>query len=168
MSQSNVPAVVLFSAFGRTVPALVLAARFGEVSHLGANNEPILTLAIVKQPAPNQPYKKPVAVPEIEIQHDVVHFSHEFSDEFKKKHGDLPAQIASQRGHGEWREYTADDSAYSNALRANSSLLSQLTAARNESAKQRARADLAESVAASLRKEAEAGKAATDTPEPTE
>jgi hypothetical protein len=161
MSQAKVPSVVLFCAFGRSVPALVLSSRSGEVSHLGANDEPLLTLAIVKQPAPDQGYKKPVgvqaavAVPEIEIQHDVVHCSHEFDEEFKKKYGSTPAQIAAQRGHGEWREYTIDDSPYRNALSENSFLRGQLAAAESAAAKQKARADLAESVAASLRKEAE-------------
>lgn len=106
--------VVLYTAQGRTQAALVLSARVGEVSHLGKNGEPLLTLAIVKQPAPNAPHKRPtglqtaVAVPEIEILHDVVHASHEFSEEFLSKNGRLAAQIAAQRGHGEWTEFEGE------------------------------------------------------------
>src|ERR1700722_1446873 len=94
MSPSNpVPEVVNYTAQGRTVKALVLSAREGEVSHLGKNGEPLLTLAIKKLPAPNAPHKRPTPLqdltitPEIEIVHDVVHASHEFSAEFKEKKG---------------------------------------------------------------------------------
>jgi hypothetical protein len=114
MSQRNVPEVVNYTAQGRTVKALVLKARDGEVSHLGKNGEPLLTLAIVKQPAPNAPHKRPTPIqietgtPEVEIVHDVVHASHEFSAEFKEKKGvKTVAEIASHRGHGEWSEVEA-------------------------------------------------------------
>ena len=105
--------VVLYSAFGRTLNALVLNSRSGEVSHLGKGGEPILTLAVVKQPAWDAPHKRPnpiqaaTTVPEIEIVNDVVHASHEFDEDFLKKHGSSPAQIAAQRGHGEWREISS-------------------------------------------------------------
>jgi hypothetical protein len=114
MSQAKLPSIVLISINGQTLPALVLSARFGEVSHLGKNGEPLLTLAFVKQALPSQPHKKPtvfqaaVAVPEIQIEHDVVHASHEFDEEFKRKHGSTPAQIAAQRGHAEWSEYAVE------------------------------------------------------------
>jgi hypothetical protein len=48
-------------------------------------------------------------IPNVFIEHDVVHASHEFSDEFLGKHNltkesATPAQIAAHRGHGEWKE----------------------------------------------------------------
>jgi hypothetical protein len=179
MSRSKIPAVVLYSAQGRTQMALVLNSRDGEVSHLGANGEPLLTLAIVKQIPPNAPYKRPVGVqvvatPEVEIVHDVVHASHEFDEEFLKKNGDSLAQQLSQRGHGEWSEYVADDEALvANLREAANGLALSLTAAQGEANTQRARADLAEQLVASLRAELEAGKTAAPKPaieivEPTE
>lgn len=111
MSQPSIPEVVNYTSQGRTVKALVLSSRSGEVSHLGKDGEPLLTLAFVKQPAPNAPHKRPtvlqaaLATPEIEIAHDVVHASHEFSDQFKEDKGLLTeAQIVAHRGHGEWSE----------------------------------------------------------------
>lgn len=103
--------VVVYSSLGRSQNALVLSARFGEVSHQGKQGEPLLTLALIAEPAPNAPHKRPTvlqgdtSVPEIQIEHDVVHASHEFSAEFKKDKGvTTAAQIASHRGHGEWTE----------------------------------------------------------------
>jgi hypothetical protein len=111
MAPLNVPEVVNYTAQGRTVKALVLSARDGEVSHLGKSGEPLLTLAIKKQPAPNAPHKRATplqdatSTPEIEIVHDVVHASHEFSKKFKEDKGiQTDAQIATHRGHGEWSE----------------------------------------------------------------
>ncbi len=39
--------VVLYRAFGRTVNAIIKAIRRGEVSHLGKNGEPLLTLSFI-------------------------------------------------------------------------------------------------------------------------
>lgn len=163
--------VVLYTAQGRTQAALVLSARVGEVSHLGKNGEALLTLAIVKQPAPNAPHKRPtglqtaVAVPEIEILHDVVHTSHEFDAAFLERNGSTSAQIAAQRGHGEWTELEGDASEVIGRLR---SRVIELSADRDaavlELGKQKARADLADSIVDSLRKELAAPKPA----EPTE
>lgn len=110
--QVKVGDVVRYSAFGRTSPALVLAARYGEVSHLGANGEPLLTLAFIDPPrenaiAPNK-NKNVLAppstqLPQVFTEHDVVHASHEFSQEFKEKNAiKSDADVASKRGHGEW------------------------------------------------------------------
>lgn len=111
---NEVPKVVKFSRSGVTVDALVLSARFGEVSHEGANGEPLLTLAIVKQPAPNAPHKRPtvlqasVSEPELEILRDVVHESHTFSADFKREKGLTGwAEIMAHRGDGEWSEVPA-------------------------------------------------------------
>src|SRR5580700_5031686 len=93
MSDQTVAEVVLFTDGRGTRPALVLSSRVGEVSHLGEAGEPLLTLAVKKLPPPNAPHKKlePIqvatAVPEVEIFHDVVHSSHEFSKEFREKKG---------------------------------------------------------------------------------
>jgi hypothetical protein len=112
------PKVVIFRAFGRSMPALVLSAREGEVSHLGQNGEPILTLAMV------DPYREtglgkdedgvpvyPVGrIPQVFIEHDVVHASHEFSAEFKEKQQiSSAAQIAALRGNGEWVEFVDEE-----------------------------------------------------------
>lgn len=155
MSSVKLGSVVLFSAFGRSVPAIVLALRSGELAHLGANDEPILTLALIdplretglaKDKSGNPIY--PIGrIPNVFIEHDVVHESHEFDEEFKKKHGDSPAQIAAQRGHGEWTEYIPDEAKkLVSHLRDRIEEL-QKSAEENatEAAKQRARADLAES-----------------------
>lgn len=111
---SDVPEVVIYTSQGRSVKALVLSSRVGEVSHLGKGGEPLLTLAFVKQPAVNAPHKRPTplqadtSTPELEIVHDVVHASHEFPEQFKKDKGlDTVAKIVGQRGHGEWSEYVA-------------------------------------------------------------
>ena len=117
MSATQVPKVVLYRAFGRELPALVLASRDGEVSHLGAEGEPLLTLAFI-DPAREiaiAPKKNTAVVlselktPQVFIEHDVVHASHEFSDDFKKLKGiRSEADVAAQRGHGEWEEMPAD------------------------------------------------------------
>lgn len=122
MSQSNenqaqtkapymIPEVVNYSVQGRVVKALVLTSRDGEVSHLGKNGEPLLTLAFKKFDVTNAPHKRPnvlqtaVATPEIQIEHDVVHASHAFSKQFKEDKGiQTAAQIAAHRGQGEWSE----------------------------------------------------------------
>src|ERR1035438_5765064 len=107
----ELPEVVNYTAFGCTVKALVFSGRDGEVSHLGKDGEPLLTLVILKTPPPNAPHKRPTvlqtatAVPEVEILNDVVHASHEFSADFKEKKGiQTAAEAASHRGHGEWSE----------------------------------------------------------------
>jgi hypothetical protein len=109
-NEKPVPEVVLFTDGRGSRPALVLSARFGEVSHLGKQGEPLLTLAVKALPAPNADHKKPNALqaatstPEVEYFHDVVHASHEFSDQFflDKKMPKTIANIHTHRGHGEW------------------------------------------------------------------
>ena len=114
---SQVPKVVLYRAFGRELPALVLASRDGEVSHLGSQGEPLLSLAFI-DPAREiaiAPKKNTAVVlselktPQVFIEHDVVHASHEFSEEFKKAKGiRSDADVAAQRGHGQWEQMPAD------------------------------------------------------------
>ena len=102
--------VVLYRAFGREVNALVLRVNTSTPSHLGKDKEPALTLAFVdpeRERAIAPKKNVTVLLPEthlqqIHVEHDVVHSSHEFDAEFLKKHGSTPAQVASQRGHGEW------------------------------------------------------------------
>ena len=110
--------VVKLRILGREQNALVVSSRDGEVSHLGKQGEPLLTLAAIKQPAPNAPHKRPTPIqastvePEIEIHRDVVHASHEFSPEFKRDKGiKTDADAASYRGHGEWSELVVSDPA---------------------------------------------------------
>jgi len=149
-----IPDVVLFKAFGRVLPALVLAHRFGEVSHLGSHGEPLLTLAVI-DPARESGLDKdkdgnfvyPVGrIPQVFTEHDVVHVSHLFSDEFKKKKAiQSPADVAAQRGHGEWSEFVGDNDELVDRLRRN---LGEATAEAlkqsDQSNRQRARAELAE------------------------
>jgi hypothetical protein len=98
--------VVLYSAFGRTLKAIVLDARLGEVSHHGANGEPVLDLIFIDPARETAIEKKQIGwKPHIYTEYDVVHISHEFSVEFRKLKGLMtPAQIATARGQGEWRE----------------------------------------------------------------
>jgi hypothetical protein len=98
--------VVLYSAFGRTLKAIVLDARLGEVSHHGANGEPVLDLIFIDPARETAIEKKQIGwKPHIYTEFDVVHISHEFSVEFRKLKGLMtPAQIATARGQGEWRE----------------------------------------------------------------
>lgn len=125
MSQPKPGSIVVLKAYGRRVNALVLAARYGETSHLGSDGEPILTLAFVdparetgltpvrdKSGKPTGEFNFPVnRNPQVFIETDIVHESHEFSDDFKKKHGlNSAARIADVRGHGEWTEYQGDAS----------------------------------------------------------
>lgn len=156
------PRVVTFSAFGRKLPAIVLAERSGEVSHLGASDEPLLTLAVV-DPAretgltkdKDGNYVYPTGrLPQVFIEHDVVHESHEFDAEFWKSKrispdAVTPAIVASHRGHGEYSEYVPEEAKeFVNELRDRiSELQKSLSDATAEAAKQRARADLAESKA---------------------
>lgn len=105
--------VVRYSAFGRVLNAIVLAARTGETSHLGKGGEPLLTISFV-DPARESGLSKdkegnffyPIGrLPQQFIEHDVVHASHEFSEEFKRDRNLKTANdIASLRGHGEWKE----------------------------------------------------------------
>jgi hypothetical protein len=86
--------VVLYALQGRTLNAIVLATRSSEVAHLGSKDEPLVSLAfsdparetgLAKDPDTGE-YVYPFGrVPQIFIEHDVVHASHEFSDEFKAK-----------------------------------------------------------------------------------
>lgn len=103
--------VVLYSAFGRTLQAIVLDARLGEVSHHGKNNEPVLDLIFIDPARETAIEKKQIGwKPHVFTEYDVVHVSHEFSVEFKKLKGLLtPAQIMAARGQGEWWEFTSID-----------------------------------------------------------
>jgi hypothetical protein len=115
----QVGSIVTYSAFGRKAAAIVLALRSGEVSHLGAHKEPMLTLALI-DPARETGLGKdkdgefiyPIGrFPNVFIEHDVVHASHEFDEEFTRKHGSTTAEILAQRGHGEWTEFEGDEAA---------------------------------------------------------
>lgn len=140
MLQPKVGDVVLFSQLGRTVNALVLGVRSGEVSRLGKDGEPLLKLAFIKFPAPNAPHKRPtplqaeLAEQEIQIEHDVVHASHEFSSDFKRDKGvQTEAQIAAHRGHGEWTEADdRNDAAFGVLLNDNAATRNSLKDARAE------------------------------------
>lgn len=98
--------VVRYSAYGRTVNALVIAVRHAEPSHAGKNGEPLVSVAFVDPDRESAIEKKQIGhMPKVWTEYDVVHASHEFSAEHKTKLGlTTPAQIAAQRGAGEWSE----------------------------------------------------------------
>ena len=98
--------VVLYCAFGRTLNAIVLDARLGEVSHHGRNGEPVLDLAFIDPERESAIEKKQIGwKPRVFVEYDVVHHSHQFSKEFLTlKRVTTAAQIAALRGQGEWRE----------------------------------------------------------------
>lgn len=169
--------VVLYSAFGRSLNAIVLSTRSGEVSHLGAEDEPLISVAFL------DPYREtglskdkegnffyPAGrVPQVFIEHDVVHASHEFSEEFKRDKGiSTPAQIASLRGHGEWSEYHPDNQQLIDEFHdRHGETLSNLYDAQLEASQQRARAEKAESDLAAANKQIAAMKSApAPSPEP--
>lgn len=112
---------VIYIQGGRDYNALVLAAHSLNDSHLGEDGQPQLHLAVVFDEPMDTNTRKPKAVPlgaipQTTTVHDVVHASHEFSDEYMKSHflrevkpGDphfvsAKAEILSRRGTGEWRE----------------------------------------------------------------
>lgn len=73
--------VVKYVESGNEYNALVLKAHTQEASHLGANGEPLLHLVLVR--------KDPLTGKDgIDMQYDVVHISHHFSEEYKRQHGD--------------------------------------------------------------------------------
>lgn len=104
--------VVLYSAFGRTVNALVIKVGPTQPSHAGKNGEDTLTLCFVDLgrevdhgvPKVGPLKERPGYLPQITTEHDVVHFSHEFPLEYRKQKGlSTAAQIAAERGHGTWK-----------------------------------------------------------------
>ncbi len=111
--------VVKYSIFGRTLNAIVLSTRSGEVSHLGADGEPLVALAFIdpdretglsRNKETGEAIWPAGRIPQVFLEHDVVHASHEFSQEFKAAKGiRTPADIASVRGHGEYTEFESEE-----------------------------------------------------------
>lgn len=103
---SKVGDVVFYSAFGRTVKAIVMAVNSGDLSHQGKNGEPMLDLLYIDPARESAIEKKQIGYqPRTFIEHSVVHASQEFSDEYKRSKGiTTPAQLVTQRGQGEWLE----------------------------------------------------------------
>src|SRR5260370_22691973 len=98
--------VVIYSYLGRSLNALVIGTRDGEVSHLGENGEPLVSIAFVDQLRDSATVNKrssgsfqpPAPEPTVYIERDVLHASHEFSPEFRKEKGlQTQAQIAALR-----------------------------------------------------------------------
>lgn len=114
MSEANnfpqVGDAVFYGVQNRMVFALVLAVRDSEVSHNGKNGEPVLTVAFVDPTRESEIAKNKIGyLPQVFIEYDVVHSSHEFSREFRLAKGiQTPAQVASHRGQGEWTEIRFD------------------------------------------------------------
>lgn len=111
--------VVVVGYLGRKMNALVLAVRDNLPSHLGEDGEPLVTVALIdpdretglakdKDGNPIYPIGR---TPQVFIENDVVHETHEFDAAFLKQNGSTQAQILSQRGHGEWTEYVDPDTA---------------------------------------------------------
>jgi hypothetical protein len=107
--------VVLYSQGGKTYNALVLAAHALADSHLGKNGEPLLHLSVPFDDLPGVT-RQPGSIPEPTTVHDVVHTSHEFSQQYMESHGlrkaakddvnrvAAEAEIRNRRGAGEWTE----------------------------------------------------------------
>lgn len=98
--------IVLYSAQGITHPAIVLFAHVNEAEHLGENSEPLLHLAFIAPERESEKVRTSSGyLPIVVTEYDVHHASHEFSDEYRNKHGLITeAQIANHRGQGEWVE----------------------------------------------------------------
>ena len=155
------PVVVMY--LGRKMTGLVLAVRDNLPSHLGEDGEPLLTVALIdperetgltrdKDGNVVYPFGR---IPQVFTEIDVVHESHEFDAEFLKANGSSTAQIASQRGHGEWSEYVDESSAaLVSSLRSSNSLLrDQLSSALRDSADARGAKDVAEAKVVQLGEE---------------
>ncbi len=97
---------VLYTAFGRTLKAIVFGIHEGDVSRAGADNEPILDLFYVDVERESEIARKKIGwEPSVIKDYGVVHASHEFSDAYRRAHGlQSPHQIATHRGQGEWIE----------------------------------------------------------------
>ena len=102
--------VVRYAAFGRSVNALVMALHTGDLSHQGANGEPLLDLLYIDPVRESAISKKQIGwQPQTFVEYSVVHASHQFSDEYKREKGiTTAAQLATQRGQGEWSEIYAN------------------------------------------------------------
>lgn len=112
--------IVIYSLQGRSHNAIVLALNSGQVNHLGANGEPLLHLLFIAPERESEVSKTKIGyIPSSFIEYDVVHHSQEFSEQYKKDNGlQSPAQIASARGQGEWREVISDyGTAFHNVLK---------------------------------------------------
>jgi hypothetical protein len=97
--------VVLYTVNGVQRNALVLMSRDAEADHLGSAGEPTLHLAFLAPEREAGQKGKAGYIPQVYIEFDVVHASHEFSDDFKLKQGlQTPAQVTAVRGSGEWTE----------------------------------------------------------------
>lgn len=107
--------VVLLSWQQKTYNAIVLGLNSTNDSHLGANGEPALHLAVLfDEPLINgKPKPLPIGeLPQVSYQYDVVHASHVFPDDFKELHG---AEAHKHRGAGEWSEGVAEQLYRANA-----------------------------------------------------
>jgi hypothetical protein len=112
--------VVKYSAYGRTVNAIVLAAQYGEVSHHGKKGEPLLDLVFIDPDRESAIEKKQIGwFPKVWTEHSVVHQSHEFSVDYKRTKGlGSPSQITAHRGAGEWTEIATEGPEFLAKLRA--------------------------------------------------
>ena len=102
--------IVRYSAFGRSVNAIVMGVYSGDLSHQGASGEPLLDLLYIDPRRESAIEKKQIGWhPRQFVEYSVVHGSHQFSAEYKRdKAITTPAQLAAQRGQGEWSESDLD------------------------------------------------------------
>lgn len=102
--------VVRYSIQAKSYNAIVLFQHSGQPDHLGTDDEPLVHLAFIAPDRESAVAKsKPGYIPQVFVEYDVVHASHEFSEDYCVKHGLMsPAQIAQARGNGEWDELPAD------------------------------------------------------------
>lgn len=120
MAHPKMGDVVKFSAYSRTVNAIVLAAHYGEVSHHGKSGEPLLDLIYIDPDRESAIEKKQMGWhPRVFTEFSVVHHSHEFAADYKQAKGIATvAQLVAQRGAGEWQEIATEGPEFLAKLRA--------------------------------------------------
>lgn len=120
MAHPKMGDVVKFSAYSRTVNAIVLAAHYGEVSHHGKSGEPLLDLIYIDPDRESAIEKKQMGWhPRVFTEFSVVHHSHEFAASYKQAKGIATlAQVTAQRGAGEWQEVATEGPEFLAKLRA--------------------------------------------------
>jgi hypothetical protein len=131
MPEIKVGDAVLYHIQDKTYKALVLFAHTGQVDHLGEDDEPLVHLAFVAPERESASARAKLGyIPQVFIEYDVHHVSHEFTEQYKREHGLLTAaQITTARGNGEWEESRdGSDAAFAALLKDNADLRNKLAA----------------------------------------
>jgi hypothetical protein len=107
----NIGDVVLYTAFGRTLNAIVFGINVGDTTREGADGEPILDLIYIDPARESETARKRIGwEPTVVKDYGVVHASHEFSPEHIQAHGmHTPHALTTARGQGEWSEISSEE-----------------------------------------------------------